>query len=187
VTGAAVAMKAVMVAPLATVAATGTDTVALLLAIVNVAPAAGAAFVSVTEQLVAEPLSTVAGLQLTAETCNCVVTVMDADWEAPLYEAVMDAVWSVVTFAAVAVKVLVAAPEETVTAVGIASAELFVASDMAAPPLGADFVRVTVQIALPPPTSVVGVQLSVATWTCVVTSNDADCEEPLYAARNVTG
>ena len=85
-------MNAAVVEPAATVADAGTLTAALLLASATFAPPAGAAFVRVTVQFEVPPLSTEPGVQFSAATWVSVVTVIEADWEEPLYEAVTDAV-----------------------------------------------------------------------------------------------
>jgi fructoselysine-6-P-deglycase FrlB-like protein len=88
------------------------------------------------------------------------------------------AVRLVAAAAALAVKAAVVAAAATVTLVGTVTAALLLESDTTAPPLGAAFVSVTVQVAVPPLASAVGLQVSEPTRIWVVTVTVVTCDEP---------
>jgi hypothetical protein len=110
------------------------------------------------------------------------VMVRLADWEVPLYAALIDAVWSVVTAFAVAMKVAVVEPAATVADTGTLRAALLLASDTGIPPAGAAFVRVIAQLAVAPPSRDAGAHVSDATCNCVVTVSEAEREVPFREA-----
>jgi hypothetical protein len=85
---AAVALKVALVAPAATVTDVGTVSRVLLLARVTTKPPVGAAWVSVTVQVLTALWPRLAGLQATAETCMGATRLKVAVWEAPFRVAV---------------------------------------------------------------------------------------------------
>jgi hypothetical protein len=91
-TEAAVAVNVAMVAPLATVTIAGKGKAALLLDRLTVTPLAGAAFVSVTVQVVVCPDVTLAGAQATDDNCGAAEAFNVKVFETPAALAVSSAV-----------------------------------------------------------------------------------------------
>jgi hypothetical protein len=179
VTVPAAAAKLAVLTPALTVTLDGTVTAPLLLDRLTAAPPEGATFDKVTVQFDVAPLATAEGLQLSEVTCTGALTVREVVCEVPLYVAVSVAVWSVVTVPAAAVKLAVVKPAPTVTLAGTVTAPLLLESVTAAPPDGAAFVKVTVQIEDPPPATVDGLQAIPPTCSSEVTVTDDVCEVPL--------
>jgi len=151
VTAAAVAVKLKVVVPDGSVNEEGTVTAAvLLLDRETTEPPAGAGLARVTVQLVAlEAVKVVMmhcrELRVAGEADETTVRVIIL--LEPLRVAVMMGVWSEVTAAAVAIKVVEVAPAATVTAPGtVAAAVLLLERATVEPPEGAALERVTVQV-----------------------------------------
>jgi hypothetical protein len=137
---AAVALKVAVVAPAATVTDAGTVSEVLLLASVTLDPPVGAAWVSVTVQVLTAFCPRLMGLQPTPEmrTDADVNRVTVADWELVPRVAVMVALWLLaMEAAAVALNVAVVAPAATATDAGTVSEALLLASVTFEPPMGA--------------------------------------------------
>jgi hypothetical protein len=175
----AAAVKPVVVKPPPTVTFAGTVTAPLLLESVTAAPPDGAAFVKVTVQIEDPPPATVDGLQAIPPTCSSEVTVTDDVCEVPLYVAVRVAAWSAVTVPAVAVKLAVVTPALTVTLDGTVTLPLLLDRLTAAPPDGATFVNVTVQLDVAPLATADGLQIRELTCTGALTVREAVCSVPL--------
>ncbi len=114
----AVAVKAAVVEPAATVTESGATSSALLLDIETVAPPVGAALESVTVQLVLPPDPNVVGLQAKAETKTGATRAMVVLCDWPFKVARMVALRSVGIVPVVALKVAEVAPAGTVTLAG---------------------------------------------------------------------
>jgi len=156
----AVAEKVAEVAPAATVTEAGTVSAALLSDRVTAAPPVGAALLRVTVQ-VAEVLDvSEAGLQVRPEGTAFVSRLNEKVAVEPEREAVMIALPSVVMVEAVAEKVAEVAPAATVTDAGTVNAALLSDRVTTAPPDGAAPLRLTVQVDVPEPEMLLGLQLS---------------------------
>jgi hypothetical protein len=156
----AVAEKVAEVAPAATVTEAGTVNAALLSDRVTTAPPVGAALLRVTVQ-VAEVLDvSEAGLQVRPVGTALVSRLNEKVADEPDKEAVMMAVLSAVMVEAVAEKVAEVAPAATVTEAGTVNAALLSDKETTAPPDGAAPVRLTVQVDVPEPVMLLGLQLS---------------------------
>jgi hypothetical protein len=164
----AVAVNVAKVCPAATITLKGTVTVALLLeSETAVPPPAGAAPLIVTVQVADAGPVTVPGVQLRLTTCSCcgdtlnpVVTVL------PFNPAVSVALTVLAVVPAVAVNVAKVCPAATSTLEGTVTVALLLDSETVVPPLGAAPVIVTVQLAVPGPVTVPGVQLRLTTCSC---------------------
>ena len=81
---------------------------------------------------------------------------------------------------AVAVKVAVVAPAATVSEAGTVSTPLLLERETAAPPVGATFDSVTVQLDVPPLKTLVGAHETELTTTGATSDSVAVFEVPLY-------
>jgi len=106
----------------------------------------------------------------------------DADWNAPLYVAVITAIWRPVIDPAVAVKLADVEPGATVTLPGTLNASTLRNSDTVAPPAPAAAVRLTVQAELPPGERLVCEHPTELTRTCAGRDSDVVCELPFKLA-----
>ncbi len=154
------AAKAAVVCPAATVIEAGTVTLALPLVSATVRPPLGAASVKTTEQEEVPGAFTEVGVQFRALNCGTGLTVMVEVLLVPPAEAVTTDVVEVVTEPALAAKVLLVAPANTVTEAGTVNALSLLETLTAVPPIGAPCVRVAVQVAEVPGVSDVGLQAS---------------------------
>jgi hypothetical protein len=144
---AAVALKVAVLAPTGTVTDAGTVSRVLLLASVMLDPPAGAVWGSVTAHLLTAPCPRLAGTQATAETSTGASRLTLAVCELLPRVAVTIALWLLAMEAdAVALKVAVVAPAATVTEGNTVSRPLLLTSVTLAPPVGAVWVSVTVQV-----------------------------------------
>jgi hypothetical protein len=136
-----------------------------------------------------DPPVTLLGLTLTEDSVTTGgVTVRDAVWVTPLYDAEMVTEVDVTTGLVVTVKVAVVAPLATVTLAGTeATAVLLLESETRAPPLGAGPLRVTVPVDDDPPVTLLGLTPTEDSVTAGgVTVSDAVCVAPLYDAEMLT-
>lgn len=184
----AVALNDAVVAPAVTVTDAGTTISGFPLDSETAAPPAGAAFVRVTVQLVVAFELTLAGVQLNELTESGPVSDRVKLSDPPFRVAVTTAVWSEVKVPAVAVRVAVVAAAATVTDAGTLSAALLLERDTEAPPVGAAFDNVTVQVEVVLVFKLLGVQASELTTAGVGATRDrvAGCEVLLYVAVTVT-
>jgi hypothetical protein len=128
-----------------------------LLPRVTTIPPAGAAFDSVTAQLLLEFELSVMGLHCNDETATAEARLRFSDREVPLYVAVRLPFWSAETDPVVTVNGPVVDPAVTVTLEGAFKLDNpLLLSVTRAPPLGAAFDSVTVQLLLAFAPSVVG-------------------------------
>ncbi len=182
VTADAVAVKLAVVDPAATVTVLGVVTDELLSEMVTTAPPAGADPVNATVHVVLPAPVIVPGEQLNDDSVT--VPASAANVSAALavllpYVPVNATVVVVATADAVAVKLAVVDPAATVTIVGTVTDELPDDSVTAAPPAGAAPDNLTVQVALPAPVIVVGVQLNDDNVTLAV--------DPVRSSHHVLG
>ena len=157
------AVNVARVCPAATITLEGTVTVALLLDSETVVPPAGEVPLIVTVQVADPGPVTVAGVQLRLTTCSCccagdtlnpVVAVL------PFNPAVNVALTALAVLPAEAVNVAKVCPAATITLEGTVTVALLLDSETVVPPAGAVPLSVTVQLAVPGPVTVPGVQLS---------------------------
>jgi hypothetical protein len=162
-TGDVVMVKVALVAPAVMVTLAGTcATDVLLLDSVTIAPPVGAFPFSVTVPVELLPPTTEVGDRV-IEDNDAAVTVSVAFALVPSV-AVMLAVVVAETASVVTVKVAEVFPAVTVTFAGtVAAAVLPLASDTEIPPVGAAPLRVTVPVALFPPTTLVGFSVTLDT------------------------
>ena len=141
------ALKVAVVAPAATVTEAGTVSRVLLLASVTLDPPVGAIWVRVTVQVLTALCPRLAGLHATPETSTG-ARQTDRGGLRTAAESRGDgrALIARDAAAAVALKVAVVAPAATVTEAGTVSEALLLASVTLEPPVGAVWVRVTVQV-----------------------------------------
>jgi hypothetical protein len=123
-------------------------------------PPAGAALLRVTVQEPASLEEREVGLQERLEGAMPVTKFKEKVTEEPEREAVMMAVALAVMLEAVAEKVADEAPAATVTEAGTDRAALLSDRVMTVPPAGAAPLRLTVQVEVPEPAMLVGVQFS---------------------------
>ena len=159
---AAVALKVAVVAPAATVTDAGTVSKVLLLASVTLEPPVGAVWVRVTVQVLTALCPRLVGLQASAghqhrrqQTDRC--RLANCCRRSPSRSRSDCSRWIA---AAVALKVAVVAPAATVTDAGTVSEVLLLASVTLDPPVGAVWVRVTVQVLTALCPRLVGLQAS---------------------------
>jgi hypothetical protein len=160
------AMKVAKFCPVATVTLAGTVTVALLLDSETAVPPEGAFPLIVTVQLAVPGPVTVAGVQLRLVTCNDCVdgdTLSPVVVVLPFSAAVRVALTAVAVPRAEAGKIAKFCPVATVTLAGTVTVALLLDSKTAVPPEGAFPLIVTVQLAVPGPITVAGVQLRLVT------------------------
>jgi hypothetical protein len=163
---AAVALNVAVVAPAATVTDAGTESEALLLASVTPEPPAGAGWVNVTVHVLIALCPRLVGLQTMPETRTGASRLIVAVFELVPRVVVTVAFWLLaIEAAAVALKVAVVAPAVTVTDAGTESDVLLLARAMPAPPAGAAWVNVTVQVLTALCPRLVGLQASEETST----------------------
>jgi hypothetical protein len=155
-----VPVKTVVVVPAGTMTKPGTVRAAPLLERPTGIPPAGAAVLKVILQIVLSPDATDAGTQLRLDGTGGTTSVREAVAEMPLRLAVSTAVLSPVTVDAQALNAAVEAPAATVTEAGVVSKSLLPDSLTATPPAWAGADRVTMQLAVPFPTSEDGLQVS---------------------------
>src|ERR1039458_1541069 len=175
----ALAVKLAVLDPAATATDPGTVSAAVLLDSVTVPPLV---FVSVTVQLLVPPLPSVDGVQDTELTVTAVAKAIDAACVLPFNVAVSVAVWSDAIVPALAVKLAVLDPAATATDPGTVSAAVLLDS-VTVPPLV--FVRVPVQLLVPPLPSVDGVQDTELSVTAVAKAIDDACVLPFNVAVSV--
>ena len=154
----AAAAKLTLVAPAATVSEAGTETLALLEPRAMTAPDAGAGLLRVTRQLAFPFGFSVAGVQLTADTCESAVSVREVEAVLPFSEAAICAEPSVVNELAVAVKLTVEAPAATVTDGGTETLVLLEVSVITVEPV-AGLLSVTTHVEVPLGINLAGLQL----------------------------
>jgi len=106
-----------------------------------------------------EPEFTLVGLQVREETSVGATRLKVAAWDEPFKVAVTVALWLVVIVPRVAVKFAEVLLAGTVTAAGTVSVALLVESATMAPPAGAGWFKVTVQVLEPPDRTLAGLQL----------------------------
>jgi hypothetical protein len=141
-----VALNVAEVDVAATVAEVGVVSAALSSDKATVTPPAGAALVRVMEHVLEALGARVVGLQVSAETSTGATRLTVALAELLLYVALTVAFWSLAMPAVVVLNVAEVKPAATVTEAGTVSMLLVFVSDTAAPPAGAAFVSVTVQV-----------------------------------------
>src|SRR5215472_13357584 len=135
-------------------------------------PPAGAAEASCTVQR-SVPTALGSGLQVRLVTVPGVfVNEMVPVCELPFNVAVMMAVWFDVKLPAVALKVAEMAPAATVTDAGTVTTAVLLLRPTAAPPFGAAWVKVTVQVVVLPEPSVPGVHVTEITPAPARTERD---------------
>jgi hypothetical protein len=155
-------VKVALWAPASTRGEGGTTSARLLLESDTTAPPASAGWVSVTVQLLEDPVTKVVGLQTNEDTVGVGAKASDAVKFEPFRLAVRTAMELVATVPAVALKLAEVAPDGTVTAAGTTRAGLLLDSATLAPAGGAALVRVTVQALVAPEVNVVGLQVTEA-------------------------
>ena len=163
------AMKVTKFCPAATVTLAGTVTVALLLDSETTVPPEGAFPLIVTVQLAVPGPVTVAGVQLRLVTCNCCVdgdTIIPVVVVLPFSPAISVALTAVAVPPVEAMKVTKFCPAATVTLAGTVTFALLLDSETTIPPEGAFPLIVTVQLAVPGPVTLAGVQLRLVTCSC---------------------
>ena len=158
-TAATVAVKVALVAVAATVTEAGTATLELLLARLTARPPLGAARVRLIVQAEVPGAVKELGVQIRPLTCasGLMVTVVVT---LPLPVAVIVTGWLAVTEPAVALKVALVDPADTVTEAGTVRAALLALNDTTCPPVGAALVWLTVQVLNAPEFTVEGEQAS---------------------------
>jgi hypothetical protein len=154
----------------------------LLLASPIPTPTAGAAFVTVTVQLVDEPAFTVDGEQLSEDNPTGATNVRVVEADAPLRLAVSWAVVSAVILETAAVKPALICPAATVTELGTATAVLLLTRLTAVPPEAAAFERVIVQAVEDPELTVEGEQVRPDNEVGAVSVRVAALEDPFSVA-----
>src|SRR5580700_2739882 len=187
VIAAAVALKEVEVLLAGTVTDAGTVSDALLLESPTALPPDGAAWLSVTVQVLAAPEFTLVGVQASAETSVGAIRFKVALCEELPKVAVTVPDWLVVIAAAVALKVAEVLFAGTVTDVGTMSAVLLLESPTALPPEGAPWLSVTVQVLAVPEFTLVGVQDSAETSVGAIRFKVVFWEAPFKTAVIVAG
>jgi len=150
------ALKVAVEAPAATVAVAGTLSGAGLLDSATLAPPVGAVWFSVMVQVLAEFCPSMAGLQLSEETCSGATRATLAVMDVALSVAVTVAVWLAPHVPAVAAEVAEVEPAGTVTEAATGSIELLLDRATVVPPLGAAAASETVQVAWAPDARLVG-------------------------------
>ena len=160
-----VTLKVAEVAAAETVTEVGTVRVELVFDNVTMAPPLGAAFVSVTVQLLEELGPRLLALQESVETSTGATRLMEVFAELLLYVPVIVALESLLIVAVVTVKVAEVAAEATVTEAGTVNVELVFDKVTLAPPVGAAWVRVTVHVLEELGPRVLGLQDSAETRT----------------------
>jgi hypothetical protein len=163
-----VAPKVAVADPAATVTVAGTVSAGALLDSVMLAPPLGAAWFSVMVQVLEESCPRLVGLQLSEETCTGATRLMLAILETPLRVAVSVAVWLELQLPAVAVELAEVEPAGTVTEAATDSIVLLLDSVTLAPPLGAAWFSVVVQVVEEFGPRLAGLQLSEETCTGAV-------------------
>jgi hypothetical protein len=141
-----VALNAAVTALAATVTDAGTVRVALLLDRLTFAPPVGAAWVRVTVQVLEAFGPRLAGLQDNDDIKTGAKRLTIVLAEAPLYEAVTVALELPLNAVVLALKVAEVAAAATVTDAGTVRVALLLDRLMLAPPVGAAWVSVTVQV-----------------------------------------
>ena len=143
---AVVTLKVADVAAAATVTEAGTVNVALEFERVTLAPPAGAAWVRVTVQLLEELAPMLEGLQASDDTRTGATRLTTALAELLLYVAVTVALALLLTVVVVTLKVADVPAAATLTEAGTVNVALEFARVTVAPPVGAGWVKVTVQV-----------------------------------------
>ena len=132
--------------------------------------------------MVAAPELTLVGLHASADTRVGATRLNVAVWEDPLRVAVTAAVWVVVMVPRLAANVVDVLVAGTVTDAGTVSAVLLIESPIALPPLGAGWVRVTVQVVAAPALTLVGLQARPDTRVGATMLRAVVCKEPFKVA-----
>jgi hypothetical protein len=185
VTGVVVTVNEALVLPAATVTVLGTLAELLLLESDTVAPPEGAGPSRVTVPCDDEPPVTLVGFNVTEVGAKEGVMVREA-WNsldprvAVINTDVVELGGEVVT-----VNVAVVLPAGTVTLLGTLAELLLLESVTTAPPEGAAMVRVTVPVALVPPSTVVGFRANETVWQAesAFTVKSADTLAPPDSAK----
>jgi hypothetical protein len=155
--------------PLPTSTVGGTVTFGLLLDSDTAVPASGADPLIVTVQDATPGPVTVDGVQLRLLTCNCccwLLARLNCVVTLPFSDAVKVTLSVVVVAATVAVNVAELCPQGTATPAGTLTLALLLESKTVDPLDGAGSLMATVQLAVPGPTTVLGVQLNPVTCVC---------------------
>jgi hypothetical protein len=178
----AVAVKAALVDPAATVTVGGTVKAAALLASTTVTPPLPAALdrFAVHVDVPLEPR--LVGAQDSRVKTAGATREIDAVCELPLYVAVICAVWSAVMLPAVAVNAAVPVPGATNTLPGTVNPTALLDSVTVAPPAPEAFDKLTVQLDAAPGPRLVGAHDTALTRVGATREIDAVCELPLSVA-----
>jgi hypothetical protein len=166
---AAEAVNVVLDCPTRTVTLEGTVTVELLLESATSVPPAGAAPLIVAVQLEVPGPVIVDGLHPRPVTCSCCSggdTVSPVVAVVPFSVAIRVAFTTVAVLDAEAVKLALDCPAKTVTLEGTVTVELLLESATSVPPAGAVPLMVTVQVEVPGPAIVEGLQPRPVTCSC---------------------
>jgi hypothetical protein len=171
-----------LVAPAATVTEVGTVTPEIPEANAMLRPPVGAALLIVTVAVAVDGPVTALGLTASDVIVGAVtVSVPEAAVEPPA-EALTDTLWLEPTATVVAVNEAVVAPAATVTEAGTVTAALPEVSVTLWPPVGAAVLRVTVPVDEVPPSTEVGLNVTVVA-RIGLTVRVADWLEPFEAAE----
>jgi hypothetical protein len=171
-----------VVAVAATVTDAGTVKVELVFVSVTLAPPVGAALVSVTVQVLEELGPRLLGLQDRADTRTGATRLTVVFAEVLLYAAVTVALELLAIVPVVTVKVPVVADAGTVIEAGTVKVELVFVKVTLAPPVGAAWVKVTVQVLDELGPRLLGLQDSAETETGAVRVTVVFAELLLYVA-----
>src|SRR6266481_4516662 len=163
VTALVLTVNVALLAPAATVTVAGTVAVdVLLLERETTAPPVGAGPLSVTVPVEGDPPVTLVGFSVSEERVRAGgSTVSEAVLVAPAYDAEIVTGVEVVTALVLTVNVALLAPAATVTLAGTVAAAVLLEREMAAPPLRAGPLSVTVPVEdCAPPVTLVGFSVS---------------------------
>ena len=175
----AVAVRVVLVDPVATVTEAGTGNRVLLLESDTVAPPVRAGLFKVIAQVVAALLLKLAGVQASELTITGANRLMLAVCDVPLRVAVRVAVPLLAMVPAVAANVIEVDPAATVTEVaGTGRSVLLLVIVTAAPPVGAGLFSVTVHVVSAPEPTLVGVHANELSTVDAVRATVAVWETP---------
>ncbi len=172
-------------APALTLTVAGVLSIALLAASVTARPPVGAAALTVTVQALIVPDVSDVGAQTNVVTFTGGAKLNEAVLELPFNVAVTTAVTALETVAAVAVKEPVVAAAAIVRLAGTVRLALLLARAMAAPPVGAGPLKVTVQALVAGPVNVAGLQARLLTVVGALKLIKALADPPLAVAVTV--
>ena len=178
----AVPLNVAVVDAAATVTEAGTVNATLLLERETGKPPAGAGLDNVIVQVLAAAVPRVVGAHARDVTRVGADSERVAFWELLLKVAVTTAVWSAGMVPAVALNVAVIEPAATVTDPATVNRTLLLESETTAPPLGAAFDSVTVQVLRAAVLRVVGAHAKEVTRVGADRERVVFCEVPLYVA-----